>query len=188
MRPPGPSRPKRTRILSAPAASPNSGVHELNAFEARRWAGPSCVASSGPTFIVRYFGDFAFDIKFSFGERRDPSRSAGWTTYMAVPAEVSIRNRLLAALLPADFSLLEPQLERLPLPASTRLIEPNTPIEHVYFLEEGIASVVAATLQDRRIEVGIIGREGMTGLPILLGADRAPRECFIQTSGEGLRI
>jgi CRP-like cAMP-binding protein len=70
---------------------------------------------------------------------------------MAVPAEVSIRNRLLAALLPADFSLLEPQLERLPLPASTRLIEPNTPIEHVYFLEEGIASVVAATLQGRRI-------------------------------------
>jgi CRP-like cAMP-binding protein len=107
---------------------------------------------------------------------------------MAVPAEVPIRNHLLATLSPADFSLLQPQLEPVPLPVRTCLSEPNTPIEHVYFLEEGIASVVATTPQDRRIEVGIIGREGLTGLPVLLGADRAPRECFIQTSGEGLRI
>jgi CRP-like cAMP-binding protein len=107
---------------------------------------------------------------------------------MAAPAEVAIRNRLLATLSPADFRLLQPQLEPVPLPVRTCLSEPNMPIEHVYFLEEGIASVVATTPQDRRIEVGIIGREGLTGLPVLLGADRAPRECFIQTSGEGLRI
>jgi CRP-like cAMP-binding protein len=107
---------------------------------------------------------------------------------MAAPAEVSARNCLLATLSSEDFSLLEPQLEPVPLPLRTRLIEPNTPIEHVYFLDEGIASVVAATPQGRRIEVGIIGREGMSGIPILLGTDRTPHECFIQTSGEGLRI
>src|SRR4051794_17579565 len=65
------------------------------------------------------------------------------------------RNRLLAALSPADFSLLAPQLEPVPLPVRTCLAEPNRPIEHVYFLEQGIASVVASTLQGRRIEVGI---------------------------------
>jgi CRP-like cAMP-binding protein len=70
----------------------------------------------------------------------------------------------------------------------TRLVEPNTPIEHVCFLEEGIASVVATTRQGRRIEAGIIGREGLTGIPILLDTDRTPHECFIQTAGEGLRI
>ena len=70
----------------------------------------------------------------------------------------------------------------------TRLVEPDTPIEHVYFLEQGIASVVAITSQGRRIEAGIVGREGLTGIPVLLGADRTPHECFIQTSGEGLRI
>jgi CRP-like cAMP-binding protein len=86
------------------------------------------------------------------------------------------------------FSLLELQLERVPLPVGTRLVEPNTPIEHVYSLEQGIASVVAATPQGRRIEVGIIGREGLTGIPVLLGTDRTPHECFIQTPGEGLRI
>jgi CRP-like cAMP-binding protein len=107
---------------------------------------------------------------------------------MAVSTQVPVRNRLLATLAPADFSLLEPQLERVPLPAGMRLIEPNTPIEHVYFLEQGIASVVATTPQDRRIEVGIIGREGLTGVPVLLGTDRTPHECFIETAGEGMRM
>ena len=107
---------------------------------------------------------------------------------MAVPAQASVRNRLLAALSPADFSLLEPQLEPIPLPVRTCLAEPNTPIQHVYFLEQGIASVVASTPQGRRIEVGIIGREGLTGLSVLVGTDRSPHECFIQTPGVGLQI
>ncbi len=108
--------------------------------------------------------------------------SAGWA------APNALQNRLLLALSVGDFTLVEPQLERVLLPVGTRLVEPNTPIEHVYFLEQGIASVVAATSQDRRIEVGIIGREGLTGIPVLLGTDCTPHECFIQTPGEGLRI
>src|SRR5215204_989318 len=63
----------------------------------------------------------------------------------------TVCNRLLSSLSAHDFSLLEAQLEPVPLPVRTRLIEPNTPIEHVYFIEEGIASVVAATAQGRRI-------------------------------------
>src|SRR4051794_26821259 len=87
---------------------------------------------------------------------------------MAVPAQASVRNRLLAALCPADVSLLEPQLEPIPLPVRTCLAEPNRSIEHVYFLEQGIASVVASTPLGRRIEVGIIGREGLTAPCVLL--------------------
>src|SRR3954463_6683468 len=98
---------------------------------------------------------------------------------MALPAQASVRNRLLAALSPADFSLLEPQLEPVPLPVRTCLAEPNRPIEHVYFLEQGIASVVASTSQGRRIEVGIIGREGLTAPCVLLGVGRSPHECLI---------
>src|SRR5215207_9462727 len=108
--------------------------------------------------------------------------SAGWATPKAR------RNRLLLALSRPDLSLLEPWLERVPLPVRTRLVEPNTSITHAYFLAEGIASVVDTTPQGRQIEVGIIGREGMTGIPILLGADRTSHECIIQTAGEGLRI
>jgi len=84
--------------------------------------------------------------------------------------------------------MLQSQLERVSLPVGARLVEPNTPIEHVCFLEAGIASVVAATPQGRRIEAGIVGREGLAGLPILLGLDRTPHACFVQTAGAGLRI
>src|SRR5215217_4726672 len=109
---------------------------------------------------------------------RVPARSVLGGRPMPAPAQGSVRNRLLAVLSPADFSLLQPQLEPIPLPVRTCLAEPNRPIEHVYFLEQGIASVVAATPQGRRIEVGIIGREGMTGMCVLLGTDRSPHECF----------
>jgi len=111
-----------------------------------------------------------------------------WSKLVRTQWAGAIRNRLLLALSPEDFSHLEPQLERLPLPVGTRLVEPNTPIEHLYFLEQGVASVVATTPQGRQIEVGIIGREGLSGIPVLLGTDRTPQKCFIQTPGEGLRI
>src|SRR3954453_4449734 len=97
-------------------------------------------------------------------------------------------NHLLWALSVQDFGLLQPQLETVCLPVGTRLIEPNTPMRHVYFLEQGIASVVASTPQGRRIKVGIIGLEGLTGLSVLLGTDRTPHACFVQTAGSGLRI
>ena len=107
---------------------------------------------------------------------------------MAAPAQSSVRNRLLATLLPTDFRLLETQLEPVPLPLRTRLIEPNTPIEHVCFLEQGIASNIAVLPHGRRVEVAVIGREGLSGTPVLLGTDRTPHECFIQVPGTGLRI
>jgi CRP-like cAMP-binding protein len=107
---------------------------------------------------------------------------------IAPPKRTSVRNHLLLTLLPADFSLIDPQLELAPLPVGTCLVAPNMPIEQVYFLEQGIASVVAGTPEGRRIEAGIIGREGLSGIPVLLGADRTPDECFVQTSGKGLRI
>src|SRR4051795_1248603 len=107
---------------------------------------------------------------------------------MVASAQSSVRNRLLAMLLPEDFRLLETQLEPVPLPLRSCLIEPNTPIEHVCFLEQGIASNVAVLPHGRRIEVAVIGREGLSGTPILLGTDRTPHECFIQVPGTGLRI
>jgi CRP-like cAMP-binding protein len=110
------------------------------------------------------------------------------TTPVAAPAQASVRNRLLAALSPADFSLLQPLLEPVPLPVRTCLAEPSRPIEHIYFLEQGITSVVASTPQGHRIELGMVGREGLTGACVLLGADRSPHECFVQTPGAGFEV
>ncbi len=56
----------------------------------------------------------------------------------------------------------------------------NEPISHVYFAESGFASVVAKDGDNRESEVGIIGREGVTGMSVLLGDDRSPNDTFIQ--------
>jgi CRP-like cAMP-binding protein len=57
----------------------------------------------------------------------------------------------------------------------------------VYFLDRGIASVVAIGRggEHRRAEVAIIGREGMIGLPVVLGTDRSPCDIFMQVEGDG---
>jgi CRP-like cAMP-binding protein len=60
-------------------------------------------------------------------------------------------------------------------------------IEHVYFIERGFASVVANG-SGRAIEVGLIGREGMTGLAVVMGTDRTPHDTYMQAAGNGQRI
>ena len=65
------------------------------------------------------------------------------------------------------------------------LEQPNKSIEAVYFPETGFASVVAIQRSGKEVEVGLIGREGMTGLPIVLGNHRSPHAVYIQASGRG---
>ena len=71
------------------------------------------------------------------------------------------RNRLLTVLSQADFGLLQPHLEALPLDVRKSLEVPNLRIDDVYFPNVGIASVVAIQEEDTRAEVGLVGSEGM---------------------------
>jgi CRP-like cAMP-binding protein len=100
----------------------------------------------------------------------------------------STRNRLLSRLSRSDFALLESQLEAVDLPVRRQLERPNRQIDHAYFIERGFASVVANGMDNRSIEVGLIGWEGMTGLAIVMGTDRSPNETFVQAAGHGQRI
>jgi CRP-like cAMP-binding protein len=84
--------------------------------------------------------------------------------------------------------LLKEQLEPVSLSRGTVLVHPNAPIEHVYFLEAGVTSIVANTAGGRRIEIGLVGRDGMAGTPIILGVDRTPHETFMQVGGSALRM
>lgn len=96
-------------------------------------------------------------------------------------------NSILSSLSAADFDLLQPHLARVDLPLRKFLESPNKPIDHVYFIQRGFASVVAGG-RGRDIEVGLIGPEGMTGLAVIMGANRTPNATFIQSAGEGLRL
>ncbi len=100
----------------------------------------------------------------------------------------SVHNRLLAKLCPEDFDLLQPYLEPVTLNRGDVLITPHQPIEHIYFLEAGITSIIANTAGGRRIEIGLTGRDGLAGTPVLLGVDSTPHETFMQIAGSGLRI
>jgi CRP-like cAMP-binding protein len=96
-------------------------------------------------------------------------------------------NRVLSRLSRADFRLLEPHLEAVDLPVRTQLEARGKRVEQVYFLESGIASVVANG--ERPIEVGIIGREGMTGLSVVMGSnDPVANETYMQMAGNGQRM
>jgi CRP-like cAMP-binding protein len=95
------------------------------------------------------------------------------------------KNLVLSRLSNADFKLLEPHLEPADLPLRKVLERSGKPIKAVYFPDTGFASVVANGNTKRPIEVGIIGREGMTGLPVVLGGDRNDHETYMQAAGSG---
>ena len=98
------------------------------------------------------------------------------------------RNRLLAVLSHADRDLLAPRLEGIELDPRQILEVPSDPISHVYFVESGLVSVVGTTQPDHRIEVGMVGYEGMTGLCIVLGDDRSANETVVQSAGSAMRL
>ncbi|MBZ9683888.1 MULTISPECIES: Crp/Fnr family transcriptional regulator [unclassified Mesorhizobium] len=97
----------------------------------------------------------------------------------------TFRNHILKALTPADFALVRPSLHPVVLGIKTPLVVANEPIKLVYFPEAGVASVVATLAGGHQSEVGVIGREGMTGLALALGQDRSPDQTFIQIASNG---
>lgn len=99
------------------------------------------------------------------------------------------RNRLLALLEDGQLKRLRPDLEPVELPLATVIEAPSEPIAHVYFPEAGIGSVVVAGPGGAQgAEVRLFGRDGMSGLAVVLGQDRTPHETRIQLAGHGHRI
>src|SRR5215216_2304982 len=106
---------------------------------------------------------------------------------MSAPRQSSLRNQLLAGLSREVFAPLQPLLEPVELELRRVLIEPNEPIEHVYFHEHGYTSITTNG-QGNKIELGLIGREGMVGVSVALGVKTTPLQFFIQLAGDGLRM
>ena len=99
-----------------------------------------------------------------------------------------VRNRILTCMPPEAFELMRPHFERVSVGHRTILQEQFRPIEHVHFIERGVASVFVRTGQDGPVEVSLIGRFGMVGVSAILGANRSPYRCIVQVGGETLRM
>lgn len=107
---------------------------------------------------------------------------------MAEIANPRRHNRLLSALSNDDWNRLAPSLEPCPMPLRFAAIIANHTIEHVYFPEDSIVSVVAVGGPNDRAEIGLVGLEGVTGVAVILGADRSPHEAYVQVAGSALRM
>jgi CRP-like cAMP-binding protein len=97
-------------------------------------------------------------------------------------------NRLLAALEPADFAVLEPHLEIVDLRKRTVLYEVGEPIRHTYFLHDAIVSLVEDMEDGRVAEVALFGREGVFGLLSTFISGEALGRYVVLVSGTASRI
>jgi CRP-like cAMP-binding protein len=103
-------------------------------------------------------------------------------------APMIVRNRLLGCMSPRLFAQLSEFLEPVALKRRAILQEHNRPIEHAYFIERGVASLVARTQRDGPVGISMVGRFGFVGVAAVLGTMRSPHRCVVQIPGEALRI
>jgi CRP-like cAMP-binding protein len=104
------------------------------------------------------------------------------------PQGSSVRNRLLVAMTPGDRELIVSRGEHQTLDLRQVVEAPGKAIAHVYFVEEGLVSVVAHAPRGRQIEVGMVGFEGMTGIGLLLADNHAVNQSIVQAAGSALRL
>jgi CRP-like cAMP-binding protein len=97
-------------------------------------------------------------------------------------------NRLLGALPAEELERLLPHLETVTLEVKDFLYERDRPLEYVYFPIDCVTSTIATMRDGRIVEVGTIGKEGMDGLPVFLGAQTAPLASFCQVPGDAARM
>lgn len=107
----------------------------------------------------------------------------------ALTAEnVRPRNLILTRMPEEQFRTFSRLLVPVDMPVGMQLSLPMSPIDYVYFPVSGMVSVDALTERGESVEVGVIGREGMTGVYGLLGHDQGAHSVIMQGPGAGLRI
>ena len=99
----------------------------------------------------------------------------------------SFRNRLLAAV-PQDMASVFSNLHPVSLSLRQILYEVGAPLEHVYFIEDGIVSILTIMGDGSTIEVGMIGREGVVGVSALLGSEVSAQHFVVQVPGTALKM
>jgi CRP-like cAMP-binding protein len=102
---------------------------------------------------------------------------------MAKPTQPNIRNRLLAALAPAEFAAVAPMLTQVTLQLGQPIHRAGDGIEDVFFPETGFISALAVLSDGYHLEIGLIGAEGVAGVSAILGSDTSYSEAMCQTGG-----
>lgn len=97
-------------------------------------------------------------------------------------------NSLLATLPAEERTRLRPHLEPMSLAKGRALFEAGEPFDRAVFPTDGIISLLAVTPTDKAIELAMVGRDGIVGLPLLFGGRSMPYEALVQVAGTALTI
>jgi len=98
------------------------------------------------------------------------------------------RNRLLLALPSSNLKRLKPELEQIHCQRGQVLMDADSPLDHIYFPDSGVVSVVAGYANGTIIEMATIGREGCTGVQAVLGAKQSSIRLLVQIPGSAARM
>src|SRR5439155_1257877 len=96
------------------------------------------------------------------------------------------KNRILAAVPQDDFDRFFASLQPVSLPLKYPLCQIGAPLDTIYFMEEGVASILTSMANGATIEVGMIGSEGVVGVAALLGGETSTQQVVIQVPGSAL--
>ncbi|MEO6779595.1 MAG: Crp/Fnr family transcriptional regulator [Bradyrhizobium sp.] len=98
------------------------------------------------------------------------------------------RNRLLHALSPSNLKRLMPELEHIRCQREQVLMDADSSLDHVFFPESGVVSVLAVYADGSVIEMATIGREGCTGMQAVFGAKSSSVQLLVQIPGSAARM
>src|SRR5476651_290238 len=97
-------------------------------------------------------------------------------------------NHMLASLPDEDYQRLLPHLESVALPLGWALYESGGRLDHVYFLTDGIVSLLYVMENGASAEIAITGSEGLVGISLFMGGESTPSRAVVQSAGKGYRL
>jgi CRP-like cAMP-binding protein len=98
------------------------------------------------------------------------------------------KNRILAALEPADYDRVAPQLEWVKMSLGDILCEPDAKLRYAYFPTTSIVSLLHVLESGASAEIAVIGHEGVLGVSLFMGAESTLARAVVQSAGEGYRL
>jgi CRP-like cAMP-binding protein len=104
------------------------------------------------------------------------------------PEGKPVSNRLLLALRDEEFRSIRPHLEFVNLPHHLSLHQPHRTVRFAHFPNEGLISLVVELNDGKSVEAGLLGKDGASGMPAVLGLSRSPLREIVQITGNGFRV
>lgn len=104
------------------------------------------------------------------------------------PAGKPVSNKILLSLPDAEYHQVRAHLEFVELEDHHILYEPGEKLRFAYFINSGLASLLAAMREGRAVEAGVVGREGLVGIPLAVGLLRTPLRAVVQIGGDAFRM